>query len=161
MKSSRFAQNIGLGLLAGAAGTAALNVVTSLDMTLRGRPASEVPADTASGLAERVGVHALSGEGPAQNRREGAGALFGYVDGLGTGAAYGIVRPALRGVPWLVGAVALTAATLVAGEGTATKVGATDWSKWSLADWISDLLPRATYGIVTALTVDALAGKPA
>ena len=81
------------GVIAGAAGTVALNVATYFDMALRGRPASTVPADLAGRLAEVVGVDALAGRDGADeqagNRRTGTGALLGYVNGLGIGAAYG------------------------------------------------------------------------
>jgi len=150
-------QRLGIGLVAGATGAAALNVVSYCDMLLRGRPASEVPAKTAQLIAKGAGISALDAGDAAENRREAAGALMGYADGLGTGAAYGLVRQFAGALPWQVGALALTAATLVAGEGTATRVGATDWSQWTVGEWIADLVPRFTYGAVTAWTYDALA----
>ena len=39
-------ERIGIGAVAGAMGTAALNAVTYLDMAVRGRPSSQVPAHT-------------------------------------------------------------------------------------------------------------------
>ncbi len=80
--------NAARGLVAGALGTVALNVVTYLDVTLRGRPTSSVPADTAGRLADAAGVD-LGGDEAAQSRRTGLGALFGYVTGLGIGLLYG------------------------------------------------------------------------
>jgi hypothetical protein len=59
------------GLTAGAVGTAVLNTVTYLDMAVRGRPSSEVPAETVGALADIAGVGALR-SGPRQ--RDGLGA---------------------------------------------------------------------------------------
>jgi hypothetical protein len=65
---------------------------SQLDMVVRARPASSLPAEVAGALAERAGVE-LAAEGNqserAANRRSGLGALFGYGVGLGVGAAYG------------------------------------------------------------------------
>jgi hypothetical protein len=43
---------IGWGLVAGAAGTTALNAITYLDMAIRGRPASDTPERTIERLSE-------------------------------------------------------------------------------------------------------------
>ena len=45
-----------LGAAAGAAGTTALNAVTYLDMTVRGRPSSSTPEDTVEKLSAVVHV---------------------------------------------------------------------------------------------------------
>lgn len=143
-------ENIARGLVAGAAGTTALDVTTYLDMVLRGRPPSTVPSDTARRLAERAGIDALDGDDQqTQHRRAGVGAVLGYADGLLAGAAYGASRSIVR-APIAVGGVALAALTLFVGEGTAVRVGATDWSRWSTAEWLADLVPRLVYGMVTA-----------
>ncbi|MGH7736347.1 MAG: hypothetical protein ACREMP_00510 [Candidatus Tyrphobacter sp.] len=144
------------GLVAGAAGTAALDIVTYLDMAIRGRPPSEVPKKTVQRLAQSAGLHVLDGDdGKVENRRTAAGAIAGYMDGLCAGAAYGAARSLLP-IPWYVGATALAGLTLLVGEGTAVRAGATDWRTWSAADWISDLVPRAVYGVVTARAYDML-----
>jgi hypothetical protein len=79
------------GLAAGAVGTIALDVVTYLDMVVRARPASSLPAEVAGAIVKRAGVE------PAGNRRSGLGALFGYGVGLGVGGAYGLLRSRLPG----------------------------------------------------------------
>ncbi len=145
------------GLLAGAAGTMALDVYTYGDMTVRGRAASEVPAKTAGALAERVGLDAFAhGDDDAtKNRRSGAGALFGYGVGLGAGLGYALVRPAFQSwLPWPIAGLALGLTTLVLSEGSATKLGATDWSQWTFADWISDIVPRSLYGLTVAAVLE-------
>jgi hypothetical protein len=145
------------GLVAGAAGIAALDIFTYADMLLRARPASSLPSTVTQKLAETAGIGALAnteGEAP-KNRRSGAGALLGYGVGLGAGIGYALLRPAVRGwLPWPVAGVILGAATLVASEGSATALGATDWSTWSAAAWISDIVPRAVYGLTVAAVVD-------
>ncbi len=76
--------SLALGLVAGAAGTAALNVVTYLDMALRGRAVSTMPAQAASRLAGAACVP-LGQDESRDNRAEGVGALLGYATGLGWG----------------------------------------------------------------------------
>ncbi len=56
------ARGIGLGLVAGAVGTIALDVATYTDMVARARPSSETPAKLAGVLADKAGSD-LSGDG--------------------------------------------------------------------------------------------------
>src|ERR671932_145617 len=75
-----------MGAAAGAVGTVALDITTYLDMAIRGRPSSEVPARTAVRLASAVGAdleprgQAVSPEAEQQahSRQSGVGALMGY-----------------------------------------------------------------------------------
>jgi hypothetical protein len=151
------------GIAAGAVGTIALDVVSYLDMVVRARPASSLPAEVAGALAERAGVE-LAAEGnnseTAGNRRSGIGALFGYGVGLGVGAAYGLLRsrlPAPRG-PWAATA-ALGLAAMAASDLPATALGVTDPRTWGAAGWVSDLLPHLAYGLATATVYEALADR--
>src|SRR3954454_18663366 len=80
------------GAAAGAAGTTALNIVTYLDMALRGRPASTTPERTVEGLAPPAPLSS-PGEGERRARRvEGLGALTGVRSGVGVGGLFGLVR---------------------------------------------------------------------
>src|SRR3954468_1758615 len=73
------------GAAAGAAGTTALNIVTYLDMALRGRPASTTPDRTVERLAGTAHL-SIPGEGERRaSRVEGLGALTGLVAGVGVG----------------------------------------------------------------------------
>lgn len=144
------------GLAAGALGTVALNVVTYLDMAARGRPSSEVPAQVAETLAGKAGVE-IGDEETARNRSSGVGALLGYVTGLGIGAAYGLVRPHIRGLPLPLAAVGIGAAAMAGSDVPATALGLTDPSEWPASSWASDIVPHLIYGLVTALAYDALA----
>jgi hypothetical protein len=108
------------GLAAGAAGTTALNLVTYLDMLARARPASSTPEETVRVLERRTGL-GLAADGPdtdaAGNRRSALGALLGIASGLGVGAVYGAVRPALGRLPLPLLGVAAGLAANVATTG--------------------------------------------
>ena len=146
------------GLIAGSAGTAALDLASYADMLLRGRPASELPATVVAKLANKLGLAAFASadDDASKSRRSALGALLGIGVGLGAGATYALVRPRVEGwLPWPVAGVILGAATLVASEGSATALGATDWGTWSKTDWIADIVPRTLYGITAAWVVES------
>ena len=143
------------GLLAGATGTTALNIVTYADMALRGRPASGVPEE----LVDRLGVP-LGDDEKAANRRQAVAALLGIGVGLGVGAAYGLTGgPPRTPVGLAAGAIALTAAASLAGDGPPAALGLTDPRTWTAADWLSDIVPHLVYGAVTAVAYDELTRK--
>jgi hypothetical protein len=143
------------GLLAGAAGSTALNAVTYADMALRGRSSSEVPERLVDEISDRAGLE-LGDDETASNRRQGLAALLGFGVGLGVGAVYGVAaRPGTRrGVT--AGALALTVAALAASDGPVTALGLTDPREWPPEAWLSDLVPHLAYGVVTAVTYDRL-----
>src|ERR671932_1232654 len=73
------------GAAAGAAGTTALNAVTYLDMTVRGRGTSSTPEQTVEKLAEKAHV-GIPGEGEEREHRvQGLGPLTGLVAGARSG----------------------------------------------------------------------------
>src|SRR3954452_24117308 len=139
------------GAAAGAAGTTALNVVTYLDMALRGRPASSTPQRTVEQLAQTAHV-SIPGEGDKRaSRLDGLGALTGLVAGIGVGGLFGLARAA----GFRAGTLLTTATVLVSTNGPMTVLGITDPRTWSRTDWISDLVPHLAYGAVVASTMDA------
>jgi hypothetical protein len=143
------------GCAAGAAGTTALNAVTYLDMTIRGRGTSSTPEQTVERLADKVHVPIPGDEEKRQNRVQGLGPLTGLVAGIGVGALAGLARAAgLRSSP-LVGTALTTGVVLVAANGPMTVLGITDPRTWSRTDWISDLVPHLAYGAVVKTTMDA------
>lgn len=142
---------IAAGLLAGAAGTTALNAVTYADMALRGRPSSTVPEQ----LTERLGLPLGDGE-TAENRKQGVAALFGMAVGVGVGAAYGMAGGAHTRAGVLAGAGAAALAAALAGDGPPVALGLTDPRTWRAVDWLSDVVPHLAYGLVTAVTYDRL-----
>jgi hypothetical protein len=143
------------GAAAGAAGTTALNVVTYLDMAIRGRPASDTPERSVEKVAELLGV-GIPGEGATrENRLSGLGPLTGLLTGVAMGMAYGawdatVGRPRTLGGPLLAGLGAMLVA-----NGPMTAMGLTDPRTWSRTDWLSDVLPHLAYGWVTASTYAA------
>lgn len=164
------ANRIVAGAIAGAAGVVALNFTSYLDMLVRGRPASTVPARAAARLADEIGLpldfdedadadkdggeHEATGEHEA-HRQEALGALLGMVNGVTIGVAYGIVRLVLPRPPaWLAGA-ALGGLAMVAADYPAARLEVTQPRDWSAMDWISDVLPHTAFGVVTALTFEA------
>ncbi len=151
---------LGRGILAGAAagapGTTALNLITYLDMTARGRGASSSPETTVEKLSDAVQV-AVPGEGDTRDYRVSAlGALTGIASGVGVGAALGLVR----GFGWrpgpVVSAVVATLGALLGTNGPMTALGVTDPWTWPLESWVSDVVPHLGYGAVTAAVLDGL-----
>ncbi len=146
------------GAIAGAAGTIALDLTTYGDMLVRGRGASSVPAQVAGVLAEQLGITplAMSGEGAvADNRREAAGAMLGYMTGVGIGMLYGALRGAGKGrASPLTGAVVGLSA-MAASDVPIAVTGVSDPATWSTTDWLSDLIPHLVYGLVTVAVYEA------
>jgi hypothetical protein len=170
------ANRILAGAIAGAAGVVALNAAGYLDMLIRGRAASDMPARVAGKLADELGVplefepdkddddEELEGDDPGDlgdesdavaNRSEAIGALLGMANGMAIGVAYGIARLILPKPPaWLAGA-ALGAAAMAASDYPATRLGLTEPRDWSATDWASDVVPHMAFGIVTAIAFEA------
>ena len=140
------------GAAAGAAGTTALNVVTYLDMALRGRPASSTPENTVEKMAEAVHL-TVPGEGVKRaSRLEGLGALTGLVAGVGVGGLLGLARAS----GFRAGTLLTTVTVLISTNGPMTVLGVTDPRTWSAVDWLSDLVPHLAYAAVVTTTMDAL-----
>lgn len=146
-----------VGAAAGAAGTTALNAATYLDMTLRGRPASETPTQTMEKLAERSNITVPGDQDQRANRLSAAGALAGLGTGVAVGGAYGLIntfglRPSLG-----PGALLATVLAMAGSNIPMTKLGVADPSTWTAADWLSDVVPHLAYGLVTAIVFNAAA----
>ncbi len=139
-----------LGAVAGAAGTAALNAATYLDMAARGRPSSSTPEQMVEKVASSRGID-IPGEGEERdNRLSGLGALSGIATGVAVGIGLGVLdivrlRPTgLAGVLFAGGgAMAMSNASMAA-------YGVTDPTSWSAQDWLSDLLPHLAYGVAVS-----------
>ena len=142
------------GLIAGAAGTTALNVVTYLDMALRGRPASSTPDQSVEMIADAAGVGLGDGE-KAENRKAGLGPMLGFGTGLGAGAVYGAGAGG-RSVPRPGATPARTVRANLGESAPQTALGLTDPREWSAADWLMDAVPHLAYGAVAAGVYDAL-----
>lgn len=143
------------GAAAGAAGTTALNAVTYLDMVLRARPTSSTPEDTVERVSDRLGVDIPGDDDERQNRVQGLGPLTGILTGVTVGAVYGALDEVL-GRPSVATAGLLTGAmTMVGTIAPMAALGISDPREWALADWVSDAVPHAAYGLVAAFVYRA------
>ena len=143
---SRAYDALGRGLLGGAFGTVVLNLVTYTDMAVRGRPASDMPADVAQAGLEKAGVQITGSKAEREARASAAGALSGMTAGLGAGVAVSLAREyGLRLSP-VGGAAATGALAMLGSDGPATLLGLTDPRTWATTDWVSDIVPHAAYG---------------
>jgi hypothetical protein len=159
-KQPAIGQRLVHGVTAGAVGTAALNLITYLDMAIRARPSSSVPAQTVDRITDLVGVSEAS-EGhdsdQAKNRRQAFGSLLGYATGFGVGAVYGLLRPGpLRGLPRPLAAIAAGGAATAATVIPYRALGVSDPLDWPAKSWAADIIPHLGYGWATAAAFDAL-----
>ncbi len=146
------------GLIAGAAATAVLNLVTYGDMLLRGRPSSSVPTRTAEKLAEEAELDLQGSDQPTKSRRTAAGALLGYGAGVGIGSAYGAAEDAVPDLPLPLSGAIVGAAAMAASDLPATLTGATDPRKWSRSGWLADIVPHLAYGLTVVAVYRTLRG---
>ena len=135
-------------IAAGAAGIVAMELVSYVDMFIRGRPASDQPQQVGERLAERIEVATGEGEA-AQAQRQALGALVGYVDGLALPTALALMGAGRWS--FVTRAVALTAGAMVGSAALPIALGITDPRRWTLDDWLTDLWPHVGYGITAGL----------
>jgi hypothetical protein len=146
------------GAAAGAAGTAALDATTYLDMAVRGRGPSPTPERAVERLADQLGVHVPGEDDTRRHRLAGLGSLSGIATGVGVGAVLGLFRRAgLRPGP-VAGSLLTGAVAMVAANASLVRLGVTDPRRWSATDWAADALPHLAYGVVTHATLARLAG---
>ncbi len=138
------------GAIAGAVGSAALNIVTYLDIATRARPVSSTPEEIAGRLADEAHVN-LGPEQKAANRRSGIGAIIGYATGIAAGAAFGVLA-ARRRIPLPVAAGLLGGGVMATSDGSLAALGVSDPRTWRRADWLSDIVPHIAYGLAAAAT---------
>ncbi|SCF12644.1 hypothetical protein GA0074695_3651 [Micromonospora viridifaciens] len=138
------------GAIAGAVGSAALNIVSFLDMATRARPASNTPEEAAGRLADAAHV-GLGPEDQAANRRSGLGAVLGYGVGIAAGALFGVLA-ARRRVPLPLAVGMLGGGVMATSDGSMTVLGVTDPRTWRRVDWLSDIVPHLAYGLAAAAT---------
>jgi hypothetical protein len=142
------------GAIAGAVGSTALNVVSYLDMALRGRPASSTPERSAGRLADIAHLD-LGPEARAANRRSGLGPLLGYGLGIGAGVAFALYAGGRR-QPLPLGTGLLGAGVMTMSDGAFTALGITNPRTWGRGDWLADIVPHLAYGLTAAATWNRL-----
>lgn len=156
-----------LGAIAGAAGTIALDIVSYADMVVRGRGASEMPAEVIRRLAAKAGIAPLSvpdddTDEATRNRRRALGAIAGYKIGILLAALYGLVSYPSTGERGIVlRSILLGTLAMAASDVPATLLGITNPAEWSPSSWASDIVPHAAYGLVTAAVFETIARPPA
>ena len=156
-------RNTLIGLAAGAIGTVALNISTYADMAMRGRSSSGAPSKMVHILADKVNLP-LSSKGvgaqdeKAQNRESGLGALLGYVNGLGVGALYGLLRSQVdEDVSLPLMGVLVGASAMAASDVPLVSLKVSNPKTWGVSGWASDAIPHLIYGLVTAGVYQLLA----
>jgi hypothetical protein len=145
------------GLIAGATGITALNTVSLLDISLRGRPASTVPERTVDALADALGT-GVPGHGAVRDaRRSALGALAGIANGLGVGVLASLARSAagIR-MPGPVGAVVTGAVAMAATDVPIAALSVSDPRTWTTTDWVADAVPHLAYGAAVQAVVSAV-----
>jgi hypothetical protein len=150
---ARVCSGLLVGAVAGAAGTTTLNVITYLDIAVRGRSTSTTPERTVEAMARLLHLTVPGSGDVLANRISGLGALTGYAAGIGMGLILGLAY----GLGWrprlLVGTLVAMALALVGTNGPMTVLGVTNPRTWGVVGWISDLIPHFGYGLVTALVL--------
>ena len=143
---------------AGAVGTIALDAMSYLDMLVRGRPASTVPAKVATRITDAVGI-GLGEESRKDSRGNAIGGLLGNLTGVSVALCYGLTRRFTARPPTLPTGLAVGAVAMVTSDVPATLTGATRPSQWGWVGWLADIAPHAVYGLVTVAVHDALSGR--
>jgi hypothetical protein len=152
-----------LGAIAGAAGTMALDYASYIDMALRGRAPSDLPAEVIRRLAVKAGIPSLSvpsddADDATKNRRSALGALSGYKVGIVLGALYGMASyPSTKDRGIVLRSILLCALAMAASDVPSTLLEATNPSEWGTSGWISDIVPHLAYGAVTAAVFETIA----
>ena len=153
-----------IGAVAGAVGTVALDVTTYVDMAIRGRSSSGAPSQMVSILAKAVGLP-LSSQGvgsedqTAQNRESGLGTLLGYMNGLGVGVAYGLLRSRQDDIPIPVAGIGVGLAAMAASDIPLIALRVSNPKTWGFSGWAADAIPHLVYGLVTAIVYEALTNR--
>ncbi|MEU6578656.1 hypothetical protein [Streptomyces sp. NPDC046805] len=142
-------QSMVRGAVAGAAGTAVLDVMSYGDMAWRGRAASEAPIQLMEKITQDL-RHPVPGSGSRRNNRLSAlGALGGIAVGCGTGVTVSLLYRAGIRMPWSLGGLVTGALAMAAADLPMALLGVSDPGSWSGTDWASDAVPHLAYGLVT------------
>jgi hypothetical protein len=147
-------------LVAGAAGTLAIDAVTYADMALRGRPASPIPGRAVDALAARYGLR-LGRRATAKHRREALAALLGHATGIGAALTLPLAEPLVRRLPPAAASVALGLGSMAASDLSTIRMGLTDPRTWGVAGWAEDVVPHVVFGTVTVAVYRALRSREA
>lgn len=154
-------QTLEAGVVAGAAGTVALNVATYLDMAIRGRSSSSAPSQLVETLAKSVHLP-LAPRGTdknaplVQNRESGLGALLGYVNGVGVGIIYGLIRSRRQSIPLPFAVIGVGLTAMAASDVPLIVSRVSNPKSWGISGWAADLIPHLVYELATVATYESL-----
>jgi hypothetical protein len=142
------------GALAGAAGVAALNATTYLDMAVRGRGTSDSAEQLVEQAAEKARVTIPGDDEKRRNRLQGLGPLSGIAVGITVGAGAGLLHRVMarsgHPLPAAVEVPLLGAAAMALADVPLALLGISDPASWSAKDWASDVVPHLVYGAITS-----------
>ncbi len=120
------------------------------DLTAAEAPGRLDPEGRLGDLAGK-NVLCLAGGGGRQS------ALLGFVNGLSTGAAYGLVRSQLDDLPVPLAGIVVGLTAMAASDLPLVAARASNPKTWGVSGWLADLIPHLIYGFVTVATYEALA----
>jgi hypothetical protein len=147
------------GAISGTVGTFALDFTTYADMAIRGRSSSNAPSQLVKIVSERAGLPTPSSANghkqEIQNRENGVGSLLGYVNGVGMGMLYGLVRSRTENVSTPLAGIVVGLAAMAASDVPLVSLGISNPKTWGLSGWLSDLIPHLIYGLVTVSAYEA------
>lgn len=156
MAQSTFTATVARGLAAGAAGVTTLNLITYLDMVIRGRPSSSVPEKLVDELAAESGVTIPGDDDSRSARRTALGALSGMASGASIGVLVSVARRYGTQLPMPLEAVAGGALAMTFSDGPAARLDITDPWSWTPAQWMSDIVPHLGFGITVSTLLTGL-----
>ena len=148
---SRIWTTFGVGMLAGAAGVAAMTLTEKAEQAITGRPDSYVPAHT---LERLLGL---------QTRPDSERLWLNWIMHYGQGTVLGVLRAAMarRGLRGPMGSFMFMNARLLNDQTleNATGVGAPPWT-WPKDEQVIDLLHKGVYAFVAGRIADWLVPGP-
>ncbi len=150
---ARVLTGITSGMIAGAAGATALNIVTYVQQAIKGTPSSATPDQAAQAVVQAVGAEVPGTPDTRQNRLEGLGPLSGLAVGMGVGAIGGALRALSVKIPMPLAPVVLGLGAMALSDSVMTAVGITDPRTWTPSSVANDAVPHLTYGAVTVLAL--------
>jgi hypothetical protein len=154
-------QNTLAGAISGTVGTFALDFTTYADMAIRGRSSSNAPSQLVKIVAEKAGLPSSTStqnghRQQIQNRENGLGSLLGYVNGVGMGILYGLLRSRTERVSTPLAGIVVGLAAMAASDVPLVSLGISNPKTWGLSGWLSDLIPHLIYGFVTVSAYEAI-----
>ena len=154
-------QRVLLGIIAGAAGTMALDITTYGDMFLRGRPpaASPPPSPVVWPIRSASGFRQRRDRGKSRQPSQCHRGPAWLRDRLRHRRRLRLIRGRGGRIPTPLAGTAVGILAMVASDLPIALSGASDPRTWTPVDWLSDLIPHLVYGLVTVQTYEFIASQ--